>query len=274
MRIDSILASALLTVSSVAVANAASVSPDVIFGSGNANGGFTVATGQYDAGSPNIAVPVEIGLRGKLRFNDANTAENTFNYDGVDTYTFVAGQTPLGFGFAPNSPGTAIWNFEWSVNTDVQFTLPAAGFTSLNALTYELRLDGDPTAATNFFTFDPINVPFADHGIGNNGTGNGGGAVAADATEYADLILKNQVAQNSWNYEFFNNPGTALENFIGAAEGEYRIEFEAFYQGQSVAMTGININSVTPVPLPAGGLLLLSALGGVAALRRRKKQSA
>ncbi len=75
-------------------------------------------------------------------------------------------------------------------------------------------------------------------------------------------------------YEFFNNPGTALENFIGAAEGEYRIEFEAFYQGQSVAMTGININSVTPVPLPAGGLLLLSALGGVAALRRRKKQSA
>ncbi|MEO6300026.1 MAG: VPLPA-CTERM sorting domain-containing protein, partial [Paracoccaceae bacterium] len=27
---------------------------------------------------------------------------------------------------------------------------------------------------------------------------------------------------------------------------------------------------VSPVPLPAGGLLLLGALGGVAALRRRK----
>lgn len=34
------------------------------------------------------------------------------------------------------------------------------------------------------------------------------------------------------------------------------------------------INPVAAVPLPAGGLLLLSAVGGVAALKRRKKRAA
>lgn len=34
------------------------------------------------------------------------------------------------------------------------------------------------------------------------------------------------------------------------------------------------ITSAAPIPLPAGGLLLISALGGVAALRRRRKQAA
>ena len=98
--------------------HAANDTPDVIFGSGNANGSFTVATGTYDAGAPNIAVPLEIGLRAKLRFNDMNLPENTFNYDGVDTYTFDAGLPPTGFSFAPSSTSTAVWNFEWSVNTD------------------------------------------------------------------------------------------------------------------------------------------------------------
>jgi hypothetical protein len=252
------------------VSQADLITPDVIFGSGNVNGDFTVSTGVYDAGAPNTAVPLEIGLRAKLRFNESNSPENTFNFDGIDTYTFAAGTSPLGFGFAPNSPGTAIWNFEWSVNTDTEFALPAAGFTSLDALTYELRLDGDASAGVNFLTFDPISVGFADHAIGNNSTGNGNGLVAVDAADYAALLNSNQVAQNSWNYEFFNNPGTALENFIGADPGEYRIEFEAFYQGQSVAMTGININSVASVSAPATLSLFAGVLLGFGWLRRRK----
>ena len=37
------------------------------------------------------------------------------------------------------------------------------------------------------------------------------------------------------------------------------------------ALIGMQIITSAPVPLPAGGLLLFSALGGVAALRRRKQ---
>lgn len=261
-----------MAVSGISQANL--ISPDVIFGSGNSNGDFTVSTGFYDAGAPNTAVPLEIGLRAKLRFNENNLPENTFNFDGIDTYTFAAGTSPLGFGFAPNSIGTAIWNFEWSVNTDTEFGSPAAGFTSLDALTYEIRLDGDASNGVDFFSFDPINVKFADHAVGNNGTGNGNGAVAVDSASYLALLNTNQVAQNSWNYEFFNNPGTALENFIGSDPGKYRIEFEAFYQGQSVAMTGININSVTSVSVPTPATLPLFAIAGILLgfgyLRRRK----
>ncbi len=38
--------------------------------------------------------------------------------------------------------------------------------------------------------------------------------------------------------------------------------------------TGVAYGDISPVPLPAGGLLLLGALGGVAALRRRKAMAA
>ena len=37
------------------------------------------------------------------------------------------------------------------------------------------------------------------------------------------------------------------------------------------AFIGMQIITSAPVPLPAGGLLLFAALGGVAALRRRKQ---
>lgn len=41
-------------------------------------------------------------------------------------------------------------------------------------------------------------------------------------------------------------------------------------QGPGIPGLQMNVASVAAVPLPAGGLLLLGALGGIAALRRRK----
>ncbi|MFN4128219.1 MAG: VPLPA-CTERM sorting domain-containing protein [Paracoccaceae bacterium] len=41
-------------------------------------------------------------------------------------------------------------------------------------------------------------------------------------------------------------------------------------QGQGAPGVQMNVEAVAAVPLPAGGLLLLGALGGIAALRRRK----
>ena len=75
---------------------------------GTLNGGFTVDRRN----------DIELGLRGKLRFNDINLPQNTFNSNGDGTYTFAAGLPPTGFGFASGSTSTALWNFEWSINSD------------------------------------------------------------------------------------------------------------------------------------------------------------
>ncbi|MCG8493699.1 MAG: hypothetical protein MI743_18920, partial [Sneathiellales bacterium] len=77
-------ASLLLLGTSLSHSIAANVNPDVIFGSGNANGGFTV-------GSSNN---IEVGLRAKQRFPKANI----FNYDGNQTYNFTVGESSPGSG--------------------------------------------------------------------------------------------------------------------------------------------------------------------------------
>ena len=263
------------------MAQAADISPNIIFGSGNTNGSFTVGTGSYNG--PNITGPdakLEVGLRAKLRFDENNAPSATYNYDGVDTYTFDAGAAPGGFNWDKNSPTTPVWSFDWSVATELDFTQPSFNNTSLNALTYEMRIDGDAGAGTDLFAFDPINQPYWDHALGNMATGNGDGIVAASPSEYAYYLGTSSVAQNSWNYEFFNEPSdgffmSPLATFDPSVAGNYRIEFEAFYNGNSVASTGINVvvNATTPVPLPASLPMLGAALGGIAVLRRRRRKA-
>ena len=236
------------------------ITPDVIFGSGNANGGFTVDQSNG----------VELGLRAKLRFDDNNLPQNVFNSNGDGSYTFSAGTPPTGFNFDPNSPTTPIWNFEWSVNTNFDGT-----GSTLDQYTYLFELDADPGAGTNFLSFDPITPsilnPVADHALGTNATGNGGGVKATDATNYVNLLAANNVAQNSWNYEFFNSLGDVLDGFDPNATGTYTIRLTAFEQGDQVAQTSIDVN-VSAVPLPAAFPLLAAALGlfGIMGWRRRR----
>lgn len=141
------------------------VTPDAIFGSGNANGGFTV---DRQAG-------IELGLRGKVRYVGGVPA-NIFNSNGDGTYTFNPG---TGGGPAGNSE----WAFEWSVNTDFDDT---TGYT-VGDLTYEIGMDNDPGMGTDYLVFDPISIgtvipyttplgpiPYWDHSMGDNTTANGG----------------------------------------------------------------------------------------------------
>lgn len=159
------------------------VTPDVLFGSGNLNGSFTVDQSNG----------VELGLRGKLRHNASGLPENTFNSNGDGTYSFAAGVAPT------QSYPTAVWSFEWSINTDFD---GSTGF-KLDDLTYALGLDNDPSQATSFAVFDLINAPFFDHSIGDNTTANGAGTEATDTATYANLIAGNNVAQNSWKPSWF-----------------------------------------------------------------------
>lgn len=251
------IAAALLTASHASMAALLfdqNVTPDVIFGSGNANGGFTV----------DQASGVELGLRGKLRFNDSNSPENTFNSNGDGTYSFDAGLPPTGFGFASNSTSTALWNFEWSVNSDYD----GSSGLNLGNLTYLLDIDFDPGLGTNFLSFDPINVSVADHAIGNNSTANGGGTTAADATDYASLIASNNVAQNSWNMEFFDDAANGFA-FDGRTQGVYDIRLSAFdASGSQVSSVSIQVETV---PAPATVALLSLGLAGLGFARRHTR---
>ena len=228
------------------------VTNNVIFGSGNTNGSYTT----------DRANGIELGLRGKLRFNAGNLPENTFNSNGDGTYSFDSGLPPSGFGFAPGSTSTAVWNFEWSINTDFD---GSTGY-ALEDLIYTLEIDFDPGVGVNFYSFDLINVPVADHSIGDNTTAQGGGAEATDAASYSALIASNNLAQNSWNMEFFDD---AMFPFDGRNNGIYDIRLSAGVAGTApLASTSIQI--LVGVPEPGTVFLMGAALMGLRASRKNR----
>ncbi|QDU69370.1 HYR domain-containing protein [Engelhardtia mirabilis] len=205
------------------------VIPDILFGSGNTNGGFTVD--RQDG--------IELGLRSKQRF----PAANVFNSNGDGTYTWNTG---VGSVFP-----TAIWNFEWAVNTDYKGTSSL----KLDGLTYEIGMDFDPGAATNYLSFDPITpgevIPYSpappptvfwDHAIGDNTTGNGGGTSAGDGPAYTALLGANNVAQQSWRMDFFDE--VPFDVFDPTVPGFYDFYLAAFDGGNEVARTAITVIAV------------------------------
>lgn len=234
------------------------VTGDVIFGSGNANGGFT--THRQNG--------VELGLRAKLRFDASNNPANIFNSNGDGTYTFDAGLPPTGFAFAPGSTSTAKWNFEWSINSNYDGSVSGR---NLDDLTYIFSIDFDPTPGTNVLAADPINLTaplFADYAIGTNATSNGAGISAANRTQYESLIANNNLAQASVNMEFIDN---MYFPFNGNAQGTYTFTLTAFdgarIPANQLASTSIDVN-VVPTPTAAlGGVVLL---GGLVTRRRRR----
>ncbi|MBE7636220.1 hypothetical protein GUA87_05150 [Sneathiella sp. P13V-1] len=246
----SLFGAVLLLTGITSYAGAANVTPGVIFGSGNANGDFTVDRQNG----------IEIGLRAKQRY----PAANVFNYDGVDTYTFEAGRaadTPSGAGQNPSRP---LWNFEWSINTDFDGTSGR----KLNDVNYLLLASFTPTGGINqgTFAFDPINTAYADHALGTNLTTSATKIIAGSGSEYATLISQNNVAQNSWSMHWFD----AL--FDPTATGIYTLRLLANDVNGILADTSINI-AVTAVPLPAALPLYAAgvAILGFFGWRRRQK---
>ncbi len=252
-----ILMIALTTLANAAIMFDQNVTPDVIFGSGNANGSFTVDQNNG----------VELGLRAKQRFPPADI----FNSNGDGTYSFPAGAGGSG------SP-TPLWSFEWSVNTD--FTDPVTR--ELNDLTYLLEIDFDPGVGTNFLSFDPITpgsvipwtipipVPFFDHDIGNNSTGNGGGTEGTLAN-YAGLLAANNVAQNSWRMDFFDE--APFNTFNPTVDGTYDFVLSAFDNTGQLASTNIQVivgQGAPPVPVPSAMLLMGTGLLGLVGWNYRK----
>ena len=234
----------------------ATVTNNVIFGSGNANGGFTLSR---DSG-------LELGLRTKVRFNGANQPENTFNSNGDGTFSFAAGQPAGGgFGFAPGSSSTAPGNFEWSVNSD---HLGATGL-NLDDLSYELGIDFDPGVGTNFLTFYPVNQTNSDNSIGTEATAAGAG-VESNGSNYSSLIGNNSIAQNFWNMEFFDGGPFLFDANVG---GIYDLYLSASDQGGELTRVEIQViveANVTEVAEPGILGLMGFGLAGLYFARRRR----
>ncbi len=106
---------------------------------------------------------------------------------------------------------------------------------------------------------------------------------------FGDLVALTDIDFTSpgdiWSVGGFTFTATAFSGFVDAAQKAFTaagiisgngfddtngtLTFTA--QENDPAVTVSFSTTTVPVPLPAGGLLLLTALGGVAALRRRRK---
>lgn len=226
------------------------ITPGVIFGSGNANGAFTVDT----------SGGIELGLRAKLRHDASGAPQNIFNSNGDGTYSFAAGVAPT------QAYPTAVWSFEFGVNVNPSGT---SGKT-LDDYTYELLLDTDPSQGVSSIAFDPIrggNPGIAgdvcwDHATGTNATtagtkqvaNCGPGNAANRVADYALLLANNNVAQNSWKPHWF------IPGFNPTLDGTYNISLAA-----RDASTGLFVGATEiQVIVGNGGAALVSAPGSLA----------
>ncbi|NLV41497.1 MAG: PASTA domain-containing protein, partial [Candidatus Hydrogenedentes bacterium] len=227
----------------------------MLFGSGNANGAFTVGRGDG----------VELGLRAQLRFDANNQPQNIFNSNGDGTYSFPTGTPNLALPHPSwASETTPVWSVAFAVNTD-DTDRDGTPSSVLADYTFEAGIDFDPAGTGNWLVFDPISdnglfntLGVPDHAFGVY-TQQHPGLTAATPADYTTLLASANIVQNAANYEFLNMDLTeyGYGNYTGFdpnVPGVYTVYLAALSGGVEVARTEIQVvvGDVISVPNLAG----------------------
>jgi len=263
----SALGSALCIPAFAGISYDADVVPDVIFGTGNANGSFTIFedTVSVKNGRNWVDTTIQLGLRAKLRFDSTGSPQNTFNSQGDGTYVFDAiSADTTGATDSYVDSSTPIWSFEWAINSDKEGTSGV----DLEKFTYKLWFDIDPFFGSEDYTLATTDL-FWGFTAGDNSTGNGEGDAATSFFLWSYKWGDYNVGQDSENLGFDEYNSIP---FDPTTVGEYGIKLEAFYKGDTVGATEIFVQT-SAVPEPSS-LLFAGTLGamGLLFLRRRRNR--
>lgn len=242
-----------------AVVHNSDIAGNVIFGSGNPDGGWTI----------NQTGNMELALRAKVRYDLASDSpQPIFNANGDGTFNHAAGSPAA-------NPTRARWNFEWSVNTDVSGT----GGTTIDDYNFVLGIDSNAGAAASFSSYSLLGVPLTagapyDHTFGDNTTAQGGGTKATTAALFASLITTSSLMQNSSNMDFVDDGAVFASDFNPLIDGNYSFFLEAYDRaGTLIGRTDITVIVGNGAAVPVPGTLALASLGLLAAgvVRRRRR---
>ena len=182
--------------------------------------------------------------------NPSRTDGVTSNY--TTSYSAAVASTPglVDTGFVTvdyQSPFPPSLTYSYVVNAYNDFGGPGLSLTGITGFLVSLRLEpNNSSSAINFFMIGSNDLVY-------------NWSIATSALSSSEFRQLSIVLSDS--SDWVNNPAT----------GAWQIGVSASYANPASARYNLSIDSVSSVPEPSSGLLLISGLGALALLRRRSR---